>query len=128
MPVPGVYWYGYGTQVPCAVTNAALVESEQGTQRVCVGVAYQGDGFQLLSYTNVVVNLVGGFQALGIARGNNDFGAFGFGEFGGCQTDAGRASDHDDFLALERHVSSLNLFVPAINHAAPATTITFGIS
>ena len=35
-----------------------------------------------------------------------DLGAFALGQFGGRQTDAGRASDHDDFLTCKLHSHS----------------------
>jgi hypothetical protein len=40
-------------------------------------------------------------EALNIARGDDDIGAFALGHFGGGQADPRRAADHHDFLAFE---------------------------
>ena len=43
------------------------------------------------------------FSALGVARGDDHLGAFRLGELRGCQTNAGRTADDNDFLACEQH-------------------------
>jgi hypothetical protein len=59
----------------------------------------------------------GRLQALGVARGHDDIGAFRLCQFGGRQTDAGRAPNHHDLPTRKQHAVSSDLafleFFPA---------------
>ena len=52
----------------------------------------------------------GGFHLVGAARGDDHVGALRLGQFGGRQTDAGRASDDNDLLTCKQHDVSSDEF------------------